>query len=714
MLMQCHNNNNKINQNTQLSDKFKIIENPIENLTKDEVNSDIDNYIENLLLSDEKIIHADFISAISFFHKDIDYTKIINKHLENYLKQKRLAIRNSIKKGNFDFDTLIKIIENFSEKIIKMYNISSDELTKKNSYLQLFEQIISENSLIGFLKSELAIINDNNTKSLSILIKKMKEITNFNPETKSYQWLLFLISSSLASTVEENFEKTYPVPENYQKIMNISLNAEFCKKIYDYYTLTMSIIDINVILSSSVNLLMQQIKYIFDNCSLNIINKILKDNYYIFNIIVNKIDFIFDGKSIKELMTNKFFTIIDKKTKDFSSSNLEALKEFTETFQIFEKIINNSGTMREIINNKISLIFSSESTQDFLIELIHQNIIGTKENALDILSNDILSNILGFCSNIKEKDKFIDKYNKYLITRMLNEPLINIEKIYLQNLIEKFGDKLLLKTSKIIIDTENTLKDMNNFKNILLDKSYQHLKKLNVITSSYNNWDINQTEGIINLETRGTNLEKDNISLLTKHLLCYQEFYEARYSNKRKLNWYPHFGEITFDYLEKEIKMLPIQFLIIEYVSQNKCDKEKIINANFLVNYNKDFKQSLISSLIFGGILKLNGDDVTLVDNSELISSDFINIFFTTTNYGNIWEQKRKEELIMNRQDVISAQINHFVKQKPMLKDELFKTILLNIKIFELDIDLFNKTIDKMIENDYIKLEDNMVVKLLW
>jgi hypothetical protein len=549
MLMQCHNNNNKISQNSLLADKFKIIENPIENLTKDELESEIDNYIENLLLSDEKIIHADFISAVSFFQKDINYTKIINKHLENYLKQKRLAIRNSIKKGNFDFDSLIKIIENFSEKIMKMYNISSDELTKKNSYLQLFEQIISENSLIGFLKSELAIINDNNTKSLSILIKKMREITNFNPETKSYQWLLFLISSSLASTVEENFEKTYPVPENYQKIMNISLNAEFCKKIYDYYTFTMSIIDVNVILSSSVNLLMQQIKYIFDNCSLNIINKILKDNYYILNIIVNKIDFVFDGKPIKELMTNKFFTIIDKKTKDFSSSNLEALKEFTETFQIFEKIINNSGTTRDIINNKISLIFSSESTQDFLIELIHQNIIGTKENNLDILSNDILSNILGFCSNIKEKDKFIEKYNKYLITRMLNEPIINIEKMYLQNLIEKFGEKLLLKTSKIITDTDNTLKDMNNFKNILTEKTFPYLKDLNVITSSYNNWDINQTEGVINSDLVKPILEKDKISLLTKQLLCYQEFYETRYSNKRKLNWYPHFGEIIFDYL---------------------------------------------------------------------------------------------------------------------------------------------------------------------
>jgi hypothetical protein len=159
--------------------------------------------------------------------------------------------------------------------------------------------------------------------------------------------------------------------------------------------------------------------------------------------------------------------------------------------------------------------------------------------------------------------------------------------------------------------------------------------------------------------------------------------------------------------------MLPIQFLIMEYVFNTKCNKDLIMNAEFLINYSVDFKQSLISSLIFGGILKLNGSDIILEKKLELISSDFINIFFTTTNYGNIWEQKRKEELMMNRHDVISAQINHFVKQKPISKDELFNLVSSHIKIFELDNDLFDKTIDIAIEKDYIKFEDGLLVKIL-
>jgi hypothetical protein len=273
---------------------------------------------------------------------------------------------------------------------------------------------------------------------------------------------------------------------------------------------------------------------------------------------------------------------------------------------------------------------------------------------------------------------------------------------------------MLLKTTKILIDTENTLNDMKNFKALIPGKHYELLKDLNIMTSSYNNWDINQTEGIISSELIISSLNNDNISLLSEKLLCYQKFYEERYSNKRKLNWYPHFGEIVFEYLEKEIKMLPIQFLIMEYVSQNKCTKETIMNANFLVNYSTNFKQSLISSLIFGGILKLNDNEIVLVKKAELISSDFINIFFTTTNYGNIWEQRRKEELIMNRHDVISAQINHFVKLKPLSKDELFKTVASNIKVFELDIELFNKNIEMMVEKDYIKLDGDMVTKLFW
>ena len=256
-------------------------------------------------------------------------------------------------------------------------------------------------------------------------------------------------------------------------------------------------------------------------------------------------------------------------------------------------------------------------------------------------------------------------------------------------------------------DTENITTHSKNSNN-----------NLDVTTSSYNNWDINQNEGILSNELVKKIIKNNNSNAsqeLYELLESYEQFYEIRYDGKRKLNWYPHFGEIIFEYLNKEIKMLPIQFLVMEYVfNNNNCNKNDILNADFLVNYNDTFKKSIISTLISGGILELNKDTLCITTNPDNIILDYINIFFTTTNYINIWEQKRQDHLIMERQDVISSQINHFVKKEPISKTDLYKKVTSNIKIFELDDILFNKTIDNMIEKDYIKYENDMLVKIFY
>ena len=53
-----------------LHDKFSIIENPFGDLTKEDINPIIDNYLENILFSDEKIIHPDFFNSLSYFEKN--------------------------------------------------------------------------------------------------------------------------------------------------------------------------------------------------------------------------------------------------------------------------------------------------------------------------------------------------------------------------------------------------------------------------------------------------------------------------------------------------------------------------------------------------------------------------------------------------------------------------------------------------------------------
>jgi len=690
-----------------LYDKFNIIENPIKNVNSEELHSDINNYFENLLLNDEKIMHQDYIISIFRFQNKIDYVKILTTHIENYLKQKRLSIRNNIKKGNFEIDSLIKLIQTYSDKIINIAKICNNNEIKKISSLQLYEQIILENSLNGFLKNELSTIEDSKFKIINDLIFRMKSICEDNPQTAAYEWFLFLISSALTSTVEENFNKTFPVPEDYQKIINFCNNLQFCSKIYNFYNKSIASKELHIILNGSVKLLGQTLIDIFNNSSLNKINSIFKNNFEILDILINKLKISIDNKTIKEIISNKFFIIIENNIKDFKDENLEILIDLTECLEIFDKFLLNIGSTRDIINNKLSLIFSNEKTQNFLIENIHQNIIRSS-NENDFENNENLAVILSFCSNIKEKDKFIEKYNKLLITRILNNPKIEIENIYLNMLIEKFGQKLLFKTKKIITDTDYTLKDVNNFNKLNVEYS----KFFRPITTSYDNWDINQCEGLITTQI----IEQiDNRTSTINILFAYQNFYDIRYSNKRKLNWYPHFGEVIFDFMEKEFKMLPIQFMILEKISNSeKISKDDLINYNILTNYNIDFKKSLISSLLLGGIIQINEDNISMTTDISNISTNYIDIFFSTTNYTNIWEQRIVKELIMNRLDIINSQINHFVKKTPLSKEDLYRKVSENINVFELTTDIFDKSIAHMIDNDYIKLENGLFEKLLY
>ena len=180
----------------RIKDKFKIIQNNIIDITDDELTSLIDNYLENIMHSDEKVIHSDMISQILWFKKDFDYSQLILRHLENYLKEKKIGIRNSIKKGVFDIETgLNNLIKNYYDKIYTSFIGNNKEIISLG-LSKLYNQIITDPSLLSFLKSEISSLDKNNINSIIKLISVMKDISEVNPEIKSYNWFLFLISSS--------------------------------------------------------------------------------------------------------------------------------------------------------------------------------------------------------------------------------------------------------------------------------------------------------------------------------------------------------------------------------------------------------------------------------------------------------------------------------------------------------------------------------------
>jgi hypothetical protein len=235
-------------------------------------------------------------------------------------------------------------------------------------------------------------------------------------------------------------------------------------------------------------------------------------------------------------------------------------------------------------------------------------------------------------------------------------------------------------------------------------------KEMTVITTSYNNWDVNQNEGIVT----NSIVESIKNTIMGKHLKIYQKYYELRYDNKRIINWFPHFGEVNITYLNHNIKMLPIQFMVLEMFNDiDRISMELVTNATFFTNYTAKFTNDIIRSLVSGGILKVHNDHLELVSDKD-IKNDLIEIFFTHSDYAAIWEQNRNNEVIHSRQEIVNSNINHFLKQKLKTKQELFDIVKQSIKVFELDHDTFDKSIEYMVSMDYIKLEDQNYVKLYY
>ena len=693
-----------------LNDKFSIICNDIMSISNSEIVDLLDNYFENLLHSNEKTIHSDLLSQIFWFKKEFDFSTIMLKHLENFLKQKKLSIRHNIKKGNFEIDTgLNKLIESYFEKINSfLTHVQNREEITKIALAKLYEQIISDPSLISYLKSEVSTLDINNRQNIIKLTLVLKKISDINPDLKSYQWFLFLISSSLSTVSEESNNESFPVPESFQKIINFRKILSFYEQVETYYKFINN--DINIILTGIVSIILKNLIEIMSFCTMKELISLVKNYSTLLEKIFSNSVMIINGKNIKDLFTIQFFMFLERIEKNNKELDLGLL---IQCFQVINNLLNANGNSMDIINNKLALLFSSEESQNYLLEKINQFILTSDEKV-----EASIYNILSLCSNIKEKDKFIEKYNRLLVNRILFKPILMIERNFYNILQTKLNDKLVIKTNKIIGDMESTLMDRENFKSLLeaniFDK-IEHkgcLNKLSVVTTSYNNWDINQQEGILTYENILKNKGKCQ---LIDALYAYDKFYQKRFNNKRKLNWYLHFGEIKFNYLNKEIQMLPIQFMVLEAIQKIiAVNKESIMKLELLKGYNDKFKNSVITSLIVGGIVKIEKEILVISKEIEKISCDFISLFFSSTNYIDVWNKRREEELIMSRKDTLSACVNHFIKKASVSVDELYGFIKSSMNLFDFQKSDLTEVIEMMESKDYLKIEAGLVTKIFY
>jgi hypothetical protein len=130
-----------------------------------------------------------------------------------------------------------------------------------------------------------------------------------------------------------------------------------------------------------------------------------------------------------------------------------------------------------------------------------------------------------------------------------------------------------------------------------------------------------------------------------------------------------------------------------------------------MTNYSDDFIKKIIDSLVIGNVLIFDTEKYHINHNMEDYI-DMIKIFHSINNTNEIIKKEINEELCHDRCDIISTNINHFVKINEMKYNDLYNIVNKNITLFEVKQDLFDKVIENMIKKEYIVMNDNVIRKV--
>lgn len=675
-----------------LSDKYNIIENHIEmdTINKTKLIKKIENYFENYLCSDIRVLPPDYIKQSVYFGNITfyDIQDNILQFVKDFLIERRNTMRSFIKKDIFEIKTLNKFVKSFIKKIEYL----NDELKTNNVIIDngtefLSNLIISDSLIMLFIEEQILLFDKTIQNSIEKFIDNVKSLNLHRKIIKTF--------SNIYKKDLINSKEIVPLSEDHYRIYKLNNSIVYCNNIKEYYHFV-----------ENINLIINDLIYVVFE---NLIDVIKYNNIYDIELVFNNCfsQIIQLCKHIDEDTKNVIFNNFNKEMLTMINKHFKSSYELICIINILkhtEKLIQNQ-TYKEIYQKNIARLLSDTK---ILSEINHKIDILIKEQ-----DKDQLANILSFISIIKNKDIFINNYQQYLIKRQMEIISSNINVAFKLEKIEferEIADgislfcppKLTYKLHKIISDTKDSIIYLVNYQNKTKNKD------LNVIITSYNIWDINQTEGMID-----KSIIEENNSILFNKLKIFQEYYNKMCLDMKTLIWYPHFGEIIIEFNNQELKMLPIQYMVVElFTFENSISLDKILNQNFIKNYSPKFKDDIIASLIASNLFKLK-NNILIIENDKY-KNDLIEIFFTASDYATVWEEKRMEELIHTREEIISSVINHILKKESMTYEKLFDYVKNTIDVFDVVNILFVKTIKQMEKLDYLEFKDNMWHKIIY
>ena len=673
-----------------MEDKFNIIENHINNFDEHKQISKINNFFENYIFSDTKILLSDyFLQLFTFYkiNKDLILSNIYVL-LKKYLSMIQNNIRNKIKKDEYSLDNLCTFIESYLIKIKYINSIINDKVIEAS--IRLINDIIITDTIIMTCidKSCFSNLNNNNNSDIINFIKFLEEYSNYD-EKKTLNKILNYIDKSYYKYLISI--ENLPIPDNISRLNKLNDYIKLVNIVNRFYKSFN--FDINKIIMNSI---LESILEIF----IEILKKnTLLDIDFVFNNYYYSISKLIFYKQKNQLLFDKDI-YIKKILTELSSIITKISNESNYDINILSFIkvirdINIDTFNKEIFIKKLYTILSNPN--------ILENIIINIDKLITTNQLNDISSIIYYFRDIKDKDVFINIYKKYLIKRCLNNLMTGIDNIQNENklidyLSHPFGNSNIYKLRKIIEDTKISLKYYYKYK----------INNSSILITSYSVWDINQNEGLIDFDILKICENTQLIKIMKDINILYV------YDNMNKiLNWFPHFGEVNITYLNQVIIMLPIQFMILELFDfRDEININEIINSKLLSKYNTKFKMDIVNSLISGNILVIKNNILKL--GTDNINNNLIDVFLNISDYSIIAEQKRIDDFVHSRIDIVNVNINHILKREQLYKYQLFNKVKNIITLFELDDTIFNKSIDYLEKRDFIQIDhdNNMIQKL--
>jgi hypothetical protein len=630
-----------------LTDKFNCITN-IDDIS---IGKKFNMYLENYLTNDYKTLMYNYFQDIKI-DSSVNLCVIIEENYLKYLKNIRNNMRQLIKKNQFNISGLFIFIDEYEKKFLHI-----NKTVSRHIDIHVLECTINTHfiNLIIFDPCVLEYIETVSIDDLLILYNKLIKKLNYETHNIVIKAVSTIIKKKIINSVDD-----YKIPNNMQNFI--------------YINKTFDIIDRLRLLRSCDGLIPPCLTLVYEKLHTIILS---------YGMQIYEIDYII--------------------SKIYNRISMYFLA-FIKTCGIYEYIINNKIDISRVLNiirlyKDVCLYDASAYGKPKIksLSILHNDNVIILVNIINnlILSHDKsifskLSIILDICKYSENKDVFIKYYYEALVKRLLYI-FTNKTTITVQLAIEKHIYSYKSIFGGLLFPVEKIIKDIE-------DCQYENNTNIHIpILSAY--WDINMREGNISSNTL-VNYNTPLCKELNKVTDCYMKTHK-----NRTLLWFPHFGQIIVNYMDKEITMLPIHLMVLELAFDDdvlNMDKYNIL----LKNYSDTFKSNILKSFT---ISKLINNNIISTINTNL---NLIEIFHNCSKITSEWESNRNIQFNYTREEITMSCINHIIKLNNLNYIELYDQLSHVNHLFQIDTVLYDSVLDKMIKNDYIKLENDKYQKI--